>query len=313
MRLAEQEDDPRLRLEAHVILGPSLAFAGQAGEGLVHLDRAIELFDPEQYRSVPFRLGPNPGVAAASISALLHFVFGDPRTAERRAATALEFAARLGHPYSLAYGTFHVALLDLWQGRFDRARARAEEVVAVASAHQYEIWSAIGHVLGGVATAALGDAPAGLAEARRGVAMYREIPTPPVFWPQLLGLRATAEALAGRLEDAITTLGEALTIAPEDAWDASILRAQRADLLASMGETDEAERQLLAAFEQAAAVGARFVQLLAATGLTRLSPAASAHGRDLLVPLVATYDADVDTRALAAARAAISGGTAHVR
>src|SRR5205823_3387379 len=82
-------------VEGHLMMGPALAFKGQWREGLDHLDRAVELFDPERHRSARFRLGPNPGVAAAAVSALFYWQFGYPEMADRRAATAFDLAARV--------------------------------------------------------------------------------------------------------------------------------------------------------------------------------------------------------------------------
>lgn len=310
--VAAAESDARLQLEGHLILGPALAFTGQWREGLDHLDQAIELFDPERYRSQQFRLGPNPGVAAASVSALLHWVFGYPETSERRAATALDFAAQLAHPYSLAYGTFHVALLDLWRGRIDVSHRRAAEVVAIAQAHEYDVWTAVGVVLGGVTTAALGSPDEGVARVHRGVALYREIPTPPVFWPQILTLRATAQSLAGQTVEALATVDEGLAIAAERSWDSAVLKILRADLMVAIGDGAGAERLLAAAFEEAGQVGARMIQLRAATRLTRLSPRARERGRALLGPLLATYTEGLDTPEVLAARAALDGRTTDV-
>ncbi len=72
LRLAEQQKDPSLEVEGHLILGPPLAFMGDVADGLSHLDRAIALFDPARDGRAPFRLGPSPGVAATAISALIH-------------------------------------------------------------------------------------------------------------------------------------------------------------------------------------------------------------------------------------------------
>ena len=237
MRLADAENDPQMQVEGHLILGPALAFLGQWREGLDHLERAIELFDPDRHRSARFRLGPNPGVAAAAVAGLLYWQFGFPETADRRAASALDLAARVQHPYSLAYATFHVALLDLWSGRPAMARQRAVEVQAIARAHDYPIWMATGLVLEGVAIARLGDPVEGLARTERGIALYQEHPTPPIFWPQVLTFRASVAALNGRLDDALALLDEAAAIAPPQSADAALVQIQRADVLAARGDT----------------------------------------------------------------------------
>lgn len=104
---------------------------------------------------------------------------------------------------------------------------RAGDVLRIASEHGYEIWTAIGLVLRGVTAAYLGDVDGGLAQVERGVGLYRNLRTPPVFWPQILGLRATTCALAGRSADALEMLDQAAELAAEGSWDSAALKIQK--------------------------------------------------------------------------------------
>jgi predicted ATPase/class 3 adenylate cyclase len=286
LELGEREKDPTLQMEGHLLLGPALAFMGSQGRvALDHLDRAIALFDPERDGRVRFRLGPSPGVAARSVSALLLWLYGHPVTAEARGASALELAAQLRHPYSLAYATFHVTLLDLWSRRLDVAHQRAGDVLDIADEYGYQIWRALGLVLQGVTTASLGDPQGGLMRSEQGMALYENLQTPPVFWPQLLGLRAEASQLAGRSADALELLDRAITLADGD-WGSLGLVIQKADLLMSLNDIQGAERLLQRAFDEARAVDARAIQLRAATRLAQ--PPMS--GGNALLRLREVYD-----------------------
>ena len=57
LELAEELRDTSLEVEGHVRVGTNLVSIGEAWEGLEHLDRAIELFDPHQHVAGRFRLG----------------------------------------------------------------------------------------------------------------------------------------------------------------------------------------------------------------------------------------------------------------
>ena len=171
--LGEQQGDSNLLVEGHLILGPALGFLGDSAAAIEHLDKAIALFDPERHGRGRFRLGPNPGVAARAVSGLLHWVFGYPERADRLARSALELATELSHPYSLAYATFHVGVLDLWNGRDKAAHARAVEVIAIAREHDYQVWEAVGLVLQGVTAVRLGRHAEGLELCERGISSTR--------------------------------------------------------------------------------------------------------------------------------------------
>ena len=306
LELADREGDTALQLEGHVILGPALAFLGEAQAGLDHLDRAIALFDPQRHGAARFRFGPNPGVVATAVSALLLWVFGYPERAARRGESALELAARLQHPYSLAYATFHVSLLSVWSRRLDVARDRALEVLRIAEQHDYRIWRAVGLVLDGLTTAALGDPDAGLARTEHGIALYEDLPTPPVFWPTLLALRGQVCAMAGRTSEALDLLDTATTIAGEGSWDSAEIKVLKADLLASSGDAAGAEALLLRAYEEGEPLGVRAIQLQAATRLARLhAKSGQPDGAELLREIYGTFTEGFDTPDLVDARAAL--------
>jgi len=303
LELAEREGDMSLQVEGDLILGPALAFVGEAEAGLEHLDRAIALFDPERDGRAPFRLGPNPGVAARAISALLRWLFGFPDTSARHAASALELGERLRHPYSLAYATFHMALLELWNGRLESTSERAGEVLDIAEEHDYRIWRALGLVLQGAATAGLGRHGEGLALAEEGASLYENLRTPPIFWSQVLALRAEAFALAGRSADALALLDQAAGLSAEGSWESARLKVQRAELLAALGDAPAAESWLLRGFEEAAGAGTRMTQLRAATSLARLTGSSEAAAR--LQDVLETFTEGFDTPPLLEARAAL--------
>jgi hypothetical protein len=242
-------------------------------------------------------------VAALAVSGLIHWLIGHPDTGGRRAASAVELAAQLHHPYSLAYATFHCALLDFWSRRIEVAHERSGDVLKVAGEHDYQIWQALGLVLHGVTTASLGRTDDGLAQTERGAALYVDLRTPPVFWPQVLGLRATACALAGRHADALDLVDQALRL-EEGSFDGAKLKVQKADLFVSLGDGPAAETQLRDAFHEARAMRVPMIELQAATRLARLAGAAEA--REAIARLQEVYDSfteGFDTPDLIEARA----------
>jgi tetratricopeptide (TPR) repeat protein len=309
LELADQQGDMSLEVEGHLILGPSLAFLGEVRLGLDHLDRAIELFDPKRDGHARLRLGPNPGVAAKAVSALLYGLFGLPDTAARRAASAIELAMELRHPYSLAYATYHVAMLDLWRERADIAHERATDVLRIAEEHDYPIWKAIGLILQGVTAVALGDPEGGLAKTEKGIAQYQNLRTPPVFWPQVLSLKAQALGMAGRTAEALVVVDQAAGLASEGSWDSAVLKIQKADLLLSTDDLQGAVTLLGSALEEAHQAGGRMLELRAATRLAQLAgPASRRDATATLREIVETFTEGADNPDVLRARAVLGEG-----
>jgi hypothetical protein len=179
-------------------------------------------------------------------------------------------------------------VLDLWNERWESVRDGAVQVLKVADEHEYRVWQALGHVLSGVAEAYLGDGRAGVERVERGIALYEDLNTPPVFWPAVLALRARALGLAGRAEEAYEHAAHAVEIAGGARPTTISLFTLRADLEATLGMLEEAEATLWTAFDGAAECGALTEQLLAATRLVRLP--ASNQTRDARQLLRETYD-----------------------
>ncbi len=306
LELGEQQDDTGIRVEGLIILGPALAFRGDVPLGLEHLDRATAMFDAGLHGPTRLRLGPSPGVVAPAVGGLLSWVNGDVDSAARRAATALEVAARLQHPYSLAYATFHVALLDLWNRRWAVAGERAAALLEIAEEHDYGVWKAVALVLQGVTTAALGRPESGLEQTERGIALYENLRTPPVFWPSVLSLKAHVCAMAGRTADALALIDQAAALAEQGSWDSASLEVQRADVFVSLGAADDAEASARQAFREAQRAGARMIQLQA---LTRLAPLERRLGRtdatEILGALLQEFTEGTDNPDVIDARAAL--------
>jgi predicted ATPase/class 3 adenylate cyclase len=308
LELGEQQDDSRLLLEGHLIVGTCSAFAGGLDAGLAHLGQALALFDPERYGSTRFRVGANPGVVIHTTSAFLLWLAGRPDTALQRAADGLALAERLNHPFTRAYALHHVAVLDVWAHRLERAHERAATVLRIAEEHDYPIWRALAFVIEGVTAAGMGRPEEGLARIDQGMALYQALRTPPVFWPLVLSLRARASALAGRDNDAIDLLEQALAYLPENDIMGATMLVERSELLLARGDSQAAASGLRLALDAAMATGTRMTQLRAATRLVQLAPGAEA--RAMLRRIFESFDEGFETVHLVDARAVLDEETA---
>jgi predicted ATPase/class 3 adenylate cyclase len=307
LELAEQQDDARLMVEGHLVVGSSVAFDGDVSTGLDHLDRAIALFDPQQHQPGPLRLGPSSGVVAHTTSAFLLWLRGHPDRAAERAARAAELARQLNHPVTLAYTLFHVGFLDFSRRELQLVQERASDVLDIAEEHDYQIWRALALALQGAAMTGLGRPEEGLARIDRGIALYQGLTTPPVFWPLLLSVRARGFLLAGRPADGLDLVDEAI----EMTGAGNILYPEfallKGDLLLDLADADGAESLFQQVFEVAEALEVRMPQLRAATRLARRRGAVEKRreGTERLRGVYETFTEGFDTPDLVEARAVL--------
>jgi hypothetical protein len=259
------------------VLGSNVANLGDIPSGLDHLDKAIELFDPNQHGSARFRLGPSPGVVSYTTSAFLLWISGYPDRAVERASSSLELARQLNHPFTHAYALFHVGVLDVWRREFELVRQRARVAREVAEKHEYQVWKAVALVLHGVALTGLERHEEGLAQTAEGITLYEGLKTPPVFWPVLLSLRATALALGGRPADALDVIDRAIGMTGGDDILSPAFTVLKGDLLLAIADLDGAETSYRRALDVAEKWGTRMSELEAATKLTRLQRSRGKH------------------------------------
>jgi predicted ATPase/class 3 adenylate cyclase len=270
LELADRHDDEGTRIEGHLVLGANLAFLNRLRDGLDHLDEAIAAYDPDRHGWGRFQLGNNPGVVALTTSALISWMLGLADHAHDRAYEAIALADRLGHPSSIAYASFHAGLLHVWSREEGPALKRGEAVVHIAEDHELPIWQAVGSCLRGRALSGLGSANEGLALIEQAMGTYQRLRTPPVFWPLLLHLQATACHLAGKPAEGALLLDQALEIVQGagHALSSEFLGLKGELLLAHFpDQATEAESWFRQGLDSAAEVGAPMLQLRAALRL----------------------------------------------
>jgi predicted ATPase/class 3 adenylate cyclase len=293
LTLGEREGDESIRIEGHYVYGASVSFGGNLETGLPHLDRAIELHNPRVHGSVRFRLGPNTGVAARTASGLILWQCGALERSVGRLTQALDVAREVDHPYSIAFALYHNGFLALNRSRFEESVVKAHELATVADENDYLVWRTLATVLEGVSLTALGRIDEGLAMTETGIDLYRGLTTPPVFWPLILSVRASVHALAGRPEEALVLIDEAIEFGGQGKVVAPEFGLLKGDFLRMLPAPDRAgaEEAYLAGIRAARNGGLRLIEL---QGLTRLvvlnrEMGRSPDGGDELALLYATF------------------------
>ncbi|HEY4607432.1 MAG TPA: adenylate/guanylate cyclase domain-containing protein [Acidimicrobiia bacterium] len=306
LELGERENDEEIRIEGHYVFGASTAFSGDLETGLPHLDRAIELHDPRAHGSARLRLGPNTGVVARNASGFILWQCGALERAVDRITGSLSLAREIEHPYSIAYALYHNGYLALLRGRFEECVDRAHELADAADENDYVVWRTLATVLEGVSLTALGRTEEGLAMTETGIDLYQGLTTPPVFWPQILGLRGLVHALAGQPERALKLIDEAIGVGESQRTIASDLWVFRGDFIRMLPDPDlaEAERAYLTAVTDSGAGGLHLVELRALTRLVglRREMGRTPDGSDRLASVYAGFTEGFDEHDMVVAR-----------
>jgi predicted ATPase/class 3 adenylate cyclase len=274
LELAESRDDNFLRVHGYLVLGANTGFLEGFHDGLEILDKGIALFEQEPQSLQPFQLGNNPGIVCYTTSAFFLFWLGFPDQAVNRADRAIELVTELNHPFTMAYALFHTGSLHMWRGEMELAKERAKAMLEVAEEHGFQIWVSLATMLLGAAEMVLGVAEVGLEKIEQGFALYQGLKTPPVFFPQLISMRAIAFAQAGRPAEGLKLLDGLLQDMDEERLLRELpplLLLKGELLLAESPENTAAATEILRSILTGAGhVGGKIITLQAATKLCKL-------------------------------------------
>jgi predicted ATPase len=224
--LARELADPFVTIEAHRACGVTLVDLGRFEEALTYLETVTRLYESgRQYRHVSLA-GQDPKAMAECYAARAHWALGEPDRALARVERAVSFARELSHGETLVIATYFAAHIHQLRGEAAPTQERAETVIALADEYGLELWSAFGHIYRGWAVAEQGDPAKGIEELQRGLAAYEA--TGASLWKGYsLGLLAQALARAGRIEDARSTLAQALTLVQQTGEQACMMELRR--------------------------------------------------------------------------------------
>jgi predicted ATPase len=310
LRLGESLQNPVALVEGHLALGIFLGDRGELTKARVHLDQGIAIYDRQQYRSLAFRHGRDPGVTSRYVSANFLWMLGYPSQAMQKSHEAINLARELGHAYSLVLAVSFAAELHQFRREVHAAQERAEAVIELSSEHGFAQYLARGTILRGWALVEQGQCEAGIGQMRQGIAAHRT--TGAEVGRRYLALLAEAYGKGGQAEEGLDVLAEALSAVEKTgqrAYEPELHRL-RGELLLRQAVPDAPQAE--ACFQQALAVArcqqAKSWELRAGMSLSRLwqQHGMKAEADALLAPIYGWFTEGFDTVDLQEAKALLA-------
>jgi predicted ATPase len=215
LRRAQSADDPTLLMFAHHHLGFATRQMGESLLAREHLEMAISLYDRERHRPLAFRTtGVDSEVMCSGSLAHTLWTLGYPDQARKRVDEAVRLARGMSHPFSLGFIEFFVVVLHYLRGEAREAQEHVEDMIALSAEHGFTLLLAWATTLRGCAMAAQGHHEEGIAQIQEGIAATRATGSE-LGRPRDLSWLAEACMEAGRLDDGLNAVTEALTAADE--------------------------------------------------------------------------------------------------
>jgi DNA-binding winged helix-turn-helix (wHTH) protein len=304
-----QRHAPPLIIPYHALCACSEFHQGAFTEAEEHGRLGFELYEEVMHEpDTRFALlGEDPGLSCKEWSSLALGYLGYPDQALSRLQSLVRTAEEPGRGFGLAAARNYAARLHQLRLEFDATRTEAALAVDLATEHGYAYHRAVGHMLHGWATAAVGDGPAGLEEIQSGIDAHRGTGAE-LDRPYFLGLLADALARSGQVREGLSTVAMALAHIPRQGYFYEAeLRRLRGELLLHITphDTAVAESEFRAAMDVARSQQARLLELRAATNLAHVLCARGQQesARSVLMPALDWFHESVQLADLKAARA----------
>jgi tetratricopeptide (TPR) repeat protein len=322
LRLAADTDGPMFQVTARHAIGYSHFYRGEFAYTRDHAEKGLEQFDLETERAIVLTFQFSSSAALRMMLGCSLWMLGYPERAPALVDSAIALTRELKHHPSEAYALAASLLLHHYQRDVDRAYETAERLLALAQQESFEIWSPFALMFRGWAQVERGRADEGIAETRRGIAMWQATGS---YLNQTIAMAMLGLCLwkAGRAAEALDVLDaemaeaarrEELMFAPELyrlKGEILLARAQGGADAPSSGQTAELSGAAEAetCFRQALAMSrdqnARMLELRAAMSLCRLQQRRGdpTEARQLLEQIYGDFTEGFATPDLAEARA----------
>jgi predicted ATPase len=253
-------------------------------------------------------------MACLSYAAQALWMLGYPDQALQRCQAALNLARQLSHPFSVAFGLGHRAVLHQFRREGRAVCESAQELITFCTERGFSQWIDMGTILHGWGLAAQGQGEMSIAQMRQGLLSSQSAGTKLGQAPVLAQL-AEAYWRAGQTAAGLQALTEALAVmdTTSECWWAAETYRLEGELLLQQDILDVsgAEACFQNALDIARQQHAKSWELRAATSLARLwqgqDKRAEAHA--LLAPIYGWFTEGFDTADLQEAKALLDALT----
>jgi predicted ATPase len=311
LQIAERIGNPELVLEAELDEGTCSYYMGRFQDAMRHLDRVIEIYNPEVHHHHVFLYGKDPGVVALVHSAGALWNLGYPNKALRIAQRARAITQRWIHQFSEIWAEIGLAFVYQVSGNAGAVADISKAVMARSTEQIFPNWLAQAMVFRGWSLTSLGEPDQGIELMHEGLDLWEKTGAV-LFKSYLLYLLADGCRRAHRLTDAFETIEAAFRqceATEERFWEAELYRLRGELFLTSEPMNIEAaEANFKFALERAGGRGQRLVELRTVIHLARLRQSQSRinEARSILEPHYAWFTEGFDTDELIDARRLLS-------
>jgi DNA-binding winged helix-turn-helix (wHTH) protein/tetratricopeptide (TPR) repeat protein len=262
----------------HTVLGIARLFVGDLIGAREHFIQASNSYCEQDFCGLP----NHPAVPGLVMRGVTEWHLGYPDCALRYMDQALALARDLNDPFGLTFAHFGASLVYRLLGDWSKMLEASEQSLNVSTAFVFPVGTATAKIFIAYSRAKVGEVEGAVERISENLADLVAVEFHECFW-MLLSCLAEVQALSGEINQAKTTIEQALQAAPEEfVWRPELLRLRGELRLQSERESkgliEEAEQDFRAAMYGASVMSAKSDELRATTSLARLLRDTNRHG-----------------------------------
>jgi tetratricopeptide (TPR) repeat protein len=283
LELAEQVNDPHVQMIAEWCVGAALHHKGSLRQAHEHLERALQVYDPEFHKARAWQVGIEPGIFCQCEAARALLLLDRVDESAARITRAEQQARALGHPQTLAFVLLFRILIHHLKGEAPQVVALHEELARLCADKniaQEMLWA---RPVWGWALFETGQRERGLAEVASGLSEQATSHNA-LLRPYYLQMHAELLLQLNRVDEAEALLDAARTASrstDQQMFAAEWHRLRGTILLAkNPGSFDEAQAAFDDAMEVARWQGAKLFESRAREALATLAARRNTANRE---------------------------------
>jgi class 3 adenylate cyclase/predicted ATPase len=304
--LARGRNNITLTLFAEWALGDTQFSLGELRLAMEHLEIALSLYDPEQHSPRIIPGGVDSRINCLSYMGMTLWQLGYPDQAIKACTEAVILAQDLSHPFSLAAAEVFLTIVEQFQRETTPVQEVAERTIALCEEHGLSLWLANAMCMHSWAISEEGRYEEGIARLCEGLAATQLIGNDLVR-SYYLSLLAEAYQAAGRVDDGLATLEDALAVVEKNRGPETEIHRLKGELLLKQNSTNIAEAR--SCFERSIEIArrrnAKSCELRSTMSLARLlaSQGRRDEARTMLAAIYNWFTEGFDTADLKDAKA----------
>ncbi|MCH8844795.1 MAG: tetratricopeptide repeat protein, partial [SAR324 cluster bacterium] len=305
-KLADEVGHTTMIMWGRLNVGTILVFRGEFAAALSRIDQALPLYDPQKHAGDVFRVNHDAKGMCLLYIIMVSWIQGYPERALNAYLEAESHVDRLGHPYMRSHIRGTGAIVYHLRRENARFRGKVASALALSEEQGYPYLITAQYLFLGWALAQEGEIEEAIATTRDSLDRLRESGSM-ILTPTYLGVLADMLAKAGRPEEGLEQIGQALAQVEElgERWHEAELHRIKGEILLKLEKPDEAQASFQKAIAVAQSQEAKGWELRAATSLARLwqGQDKGSQARDLLAPVYGWFTEGFDTADLKDAKA----------